>query len=73
MAKVNPKHKNNLFSKLSTQHSMISSHPSSAPMPLQGVDPFGLSNQRNWSEELIAAATTLQSIAMSGTRVRQIY
>ena len=52
---------------------MISSHPSSAPIPLQGVDQFGLSNQRNWSRELIAAATTLQSIAMSGTRVRQIY
>ena len=65
------KRRNPILSKLSAQQSLLTSYPHSAPISLQsGGDGSGFSNQKSWSKELIAAATTLQSIAMSSTRVR---
>ena len=64
------KRKNPLLSKLSAQHSLLASYPHSAPISLQsGGDGSVFSTQKSWSKELIAAASTLQSIAMSSTRV----
>ena len=71
MLKRNVKRKNNLLSRLTTRQEILSSFPHSAPISLfkDGDDP-GFTNQKNWSKELIAAASTLQSIAMTSTRVR---
>ena len=67
------KRKNPLLSKLSAQHSLLTSYPHSAPISLQsGGDASIFSSQKSWSKELIAAASTLQSIAMSSTRVRYL-
>ena len=65
------KRRNPILSKLSAQQSLLTSYPHSAPISLQSSgDGSRFSNQKSWSKELIAAATTLQSIAMSSTRVR---
>ena len=66
------KRKNPILSKLSAQQSLLTSYPHSAPISFQsGGDGPGFSSQKSWSKELIAAASTLQSIAMSSTRVRK--
>ena len=70
MSKNNIKRKNNLLSKLTAQQSITATYPHSAPISLQDGNFSGFTSQKNWSKELIAAATTLQSIAMSSTRVR---
>ena len=65
------KRRNPILSKLSAQQSLLTSYPHSAPISFQsGGDGSGFSSQKSWSKELIAAASTLQSIAMSSTRVR---
>ena len=70
MSKSNTKRKNPLLSKLTAQQSITTAYPHSAPISLQDGSFSGFTSQKNWSKELIAAATTLQSIAMSSTRVR---
>ena len=70
MSKGNAKRRIQIFSNLTTQQSIISPHQHSAPVVLQGKDGPGSTSQKSWSKELIAAASTLQSIALSSTRVR---
>ena len=73
MSKRKSKSKHQILSNFATQQSLLSTNQHSAPVLLQGRDGLGISprnSPKSWSKELMAAASTLQSIAMSNTRVR---